>query len=277
MGLRINTNIQAMAAQRSLGMSRQSQETTLERLSSGNRINKAGDDAAGLAISEQIRATTRSLGQAGRNAQDGISLVQVAEGSMNEVSNILVRLRELSIQSATDTIGDLERTFVDKEVQALKEEVSRIASTTAFNGTKLLDGTAGPLEIQVGTKNDPVQDRMIYNAGQQNISLESLNIGDVTTKSKESSQMNLEKIDFAMNKLNENRSSLGAMQNRLTSTINNLNIYRENLDAARSRIRDADMAHETSELTKLNILSQAGISVLAQANANPQSALKLIG
>lgn len=276
MGLRINTNIQAMAAQRSLGDNRSLQEKSLERLSSGYRINRAGDDAAGLAISERIRANTRSLGQASRNAQDGISLVQVAEGATNEISNILVRMRELSIQGASDTIGNLERNFIDKEVQALKLEVNRIANSTEFNGTKLLNGTADKLEIQVGLFNTPDQDRLVFDAANQNITLAALGIEDTHTKDKLGSQGNLMKLDGAINILNSNRSDLGAMQNRMQSTINNITIYKENLEAARSRIRDTDMAEETSTLTKQNILTTAGISVLGQANSNPQQVLKLL-
>jgi len=277
MGLRINTNIQALAAQRSLGVNRQAQEQSLERLSSGYRINRAGDDAAGLAISEQIRANTRSLAQAGRNANDGISLVQVAEGATNEISNMLVRMRELSIQAASDTIGDRERGFIHREISALKEETDRIATTTEFNGTKLLDGTSEKLDIQVGLKNDPINDRLVFDAGKQNVTTKALGIEDVGTLTKEDAQNNLMKLDEALSTVNSNRSNLGATQNRLQSTINNINVYHENLEAARSRIRDTDMATETSELTKNNILSQAGVSVLAQANQNPQLALKLLG
>jgi flagellin len=277
MGLRINTNIQAMVAQRNLSVNRQAQDKSLERLSSGSRINHASDDAAGLAISERIRANTRSLSQAGRNAQDGISLVQVAEGGTNEVTNILIRMRELSIQAASDTIGDKERGFIDKEVTQLRSEIDRIASTTEFNGTKLLNGSAPRLEVQVGLNNNPLEDRLVINAAEQNITTQALGIEGITTMKKEDAQMNLEKLDNALTTLNSNRASLGALQNRMQSTINNINIYKENLDAARSRIKDTDMAEETSELTKSNILSQAGISVLAQANQNPQQALKLLG
>ncbi len=277
MGLRINTNIQALAAQRSLESNHKLQEQTLERLSSGNRINRAGDDAAGLAISERIRASTRSLAQAGRNANDGISLVQVAEGATNEISNILVRMRELSIQSASDTIGNPERGFIDKEVQQLKSEITRIANNTEFNGNKLLNGSSKQLEIQVGLNNNPTEDRLVFDGEKQNVTAMALGIGDIEAMTKEGAQMNLAKLDNAMYLLNENRSSLGATQNRLQSTINNINIYKENLEAARSRIRDTDMAAETTELTKQNILTTAGISVLAQANQNPQQALKLLG
>jgi flagellin len=277
MGLRINTNLQALVAQRNLDKNRRAQETSLERLASGNRINRAGDDAAGLAISERIRASTRSLAQAGRNAQDGISMIQVAEGGTNEVSNILVRMRELSIQAASDTIGDKERSFIDKEVQQLRSEINRIAATTEFNGTKLLNGSGEKLDIQVGINNNPFEDRLVFDSSNQNITTGSLGIEGISTASKGAAQENLKKLDDAITKLNENRSALGALQNRLQSTINNISTYRENLDAARSRIQDTDMAAETSELTKSNILAQAGISVLAQANQNPQQAVKLLG
>lgn len=277
MGLRINTNIQSLAAQRFLGINSENQKNSMDHLSSGTRINRAGDDAAGLAISEKLKASVRSLAQAGRNAADGVSLVQVAEGGMNEVSNILIRFRELSIQGASDTIGDTERGFLDKEVQQLKAEINRIAASTEFNGHKLLDGTTGALEIQVGMQNDPVNDRMVFDSTNLMTSLESLGIPDIGITNKEQSQENLAKVDFAINKLNDNRSTVGALQNRLMSTINNINIYKENLAAANSRIRDTDMAAETSELTKHNILTQATVSTLAQANQVPQLALKLLG
>lgn len=277
MGLRIATNVQSLAAQRFLGNNSSLQARSLERLSSGTRINKAGDDAAGLAISEKLKANIRSMKQATRNANDGISLVQTAEGAMNEVGNILIRLRELSIQASSDTIGNTERSFVDKEVQGLKAEIDRIASSTEFNGTKLLDGTGGPLDIQVGLNNNPDLDRFIFDTPTRSTTLSALGMQNVSTATKESAQANLQQVDDAIVKLNENRSSLGALQNRLMSTINNMNIYRENLESANSRIRDTDMAEETSELTKQNILTQANIAVLGQANQNNQMALKLLG
>lgn len=277
MSLRIATNIQSLAAQRSLNINRETQDRSLEKLSSGSRINRAGDDAAGLAISEKLRSHIRSMKQATRNANDGISLIQVAEGAMSEVGNILTRLRELSIQGASDTIGDNERGFIDKEIQALKNEINRIASNTEFNGTKLLNGSAPELEIQVGIHNNPMEDRFIFDSKNLVTSTESLGISDVATVSKESSRQNLEKLDVAINHLNGNRADLGALQNRLYSSINNLTVYRENLEGANSRIRDTDMAEETSELTKSNILTQATVSVLGQANQVPQLALKLLG
>jgi flagellin len=276
MGLRINTNVQALAAQRFLGINSDHQKSSLEHLSSGSRINKAGDDAAGLAISERLKADIHSIRQATRNANDGVSLVQVAEGGMNEISNILIRVRELSIQSASDTIGDTERGFVDKEVQQLKAEVDRITASTEYDGTKLLDGSAPTLEFQIGIKNNPLLDRFQFNTQELVTSAAALGIDGISTLTKESSQTNLDAIDQAINHLNGNRATLGALQNRMQSTVANLNIYRENLEAANSRIRDTDMAEESSELIKNNILTQTNVSVLGQANQSPQLALKLL-
>lgn len=277
MGLRISTNVQSMAAQRQLGLNSAAQKESLEHVSSGSRINKAADDAAGLAISEKMRAQIRSVRQDVRNANDGISMVQVAEGGMNEISNILIRFRELAIQSASDTIGDTERQYIEKEVGQLKQEVTRISDATEFNGKKLLNGQGDALDIQVGTGNRAELDRISFDVSKLNVAASALGVDGLTVSTKEGAQGSLETIDGAINRLVENRSELGAMQNRLTSTVNNLNIYDENLSQAKSRIRDVDMASETSELTKFNILSQAGVSVLGQANQNNMMALKLIG
>jgi len=277
MGLRIATNVQSLAAQRHLSDNSAAQKASLEKLSSGSRIVRAADDAAGLAISENMRAQVRSIRQDVRNASDGISLVQTAEGAMNEVGNILVRFRELSVQAASDTIGDTERGFINKEVQQLKSEVDRISSSTEFNGRKLLIGEGEQLEIQVGTKNNPNQDRIIYDSSKINTSASHLGISDLSTVTKHDAQENLAKVDDAIRGLTENRAEMGALQNRLQSTINNLQIYDENLSAARSRIYDVDMASETAELTKTNILSAASTSVLSQANQNGTMALKLLG
>jgi flagellin len=249
----------------------------MERLASGSRINTAGDDAAGLAISENLRAQVRGLKQAKRNAQDGVSLIQVSEGGLNEVTNILIRLRELAIQSASDTVGDRERSFTDREFQALKSEVDRIAMSTNFNGTPLLNGRAGIFEIQVGTGNNPLTDRIVYDGQNADISLEALRMTGESVATKQGSQLTLAVIDDAISQVSKVRSDLGAMQNRLQSTINNLAVNEENMTAANSRIRDADLAEEVSEMTKNNILMQAGISVLGQANSAAQSALKLLG
>ncbi len=277
MGLRIATNVTALNAQRRMVNTRMNLDKTLEKLASGSRINNAGDDAAGLAISENLRAQIRGFRQAKRNAQDGISLVQVSEGGLNEVSNILIRLRELAIQAASDTIGNTERGFIDREYQSLKEEIDRISNVTEFNGTPLLNGKAGIFEIQVGTHNNPVLDRVVYNGESANASLEALQLGDQTVVSKLGAQVSLSAVDQALIKVNSIRADLGALQNRLQSTSNNLAISDENMSAANSRVRDADMASEVSEMTKDNILMQAGIAVLGQANNTNAAALKLLG
>ena len=276
MGLRINTNVAALNAQRLLGSSTAAMAGSLERLSSGSRINKAGDDAAGLAISENLKGQIRGLRQAKRNASDGISLVQVTEGGLNEISNILVRLRELSVQAASDTIGDVERSFTDREFQSLKDEIQRIAESTTYNGTQVLAGREQPIDIQVGIYNTS-NDRLSYDTKFADGRVEALGITDSQCANKVGAQTSLAKIDAGLKKVNEVRSGLGAMQNRLASTVNNLSIYDENLSAANSRIRDADIAVESSELVKNQILQQAGVAVLGHANASQQSALKLLG
>jgi flagellin len=276
MGLRINTNITALNAQRRLVQTRQGLDKSLERLASGNRINQAGDDAAGLAISENLKAQVRGFRQAKRNAQDGISLIQVSEGGLNEISNILIRLRELSIQAASDTIGDTERQFVDREFQSLKQEIDRIANVTQFNGTPLLNGRAGIFEIQVGTGNNPILDRIVYNGERADASLDALKLGGESVATKQGAQLSLSVIDDSLIRVNSIRADLGAMQNRLQSTINNLAISDENLSSANSRIRDTDMAEEVSEMTKHNVLLQSGISVLGHANNTNKAVMGLL-
>jgi flagellin len=277
MGLRVNTNTQSLAAQRNLGINNMAQKSSIEKLASGSRINHAADDAAGLAISEKMRASIRSVRQDMRNANDGISMIQTAEGAMTEVSNILIRFRELSVQAASDTIGDTERGFIDKEVQQLKQEINRIANATEFNGHKLLNGEGGSMDIQIGLNNSPELDRFVYDVNKTNVTLNQLGLDGVSVADKGSAQNNLSNIDEAIKSLSGNRAELGALQNRLQSSVNSMGIYDENMSAARSRIWDVDMASETAELTKENILSQAGISVLGQANQNNQLALKLLG
>jgi flagellin len=277
MGLRISTNIAAMGAQRNLSNSTVEQTKTFNRLSSGNRITSAGDDAAGLSISENLKAQIRSLKQAERNANDGISFVQVAEGGLSEVGNILVRLRELSIQAASDTIGDRERGFIDKEYQSLKAEVDRIANSTNFNGTPLLNGEYAKdnLEIQVGARNNEA-DRINFNVSEYDIRTDKLGISDISSNSIEDARDSIDKIDEAMSRVTGSRAGLGAMQNKLQSTVNTVGIAKENLSAARSRIADTDIAEEATALSQKQILQQAGTAVLAQANATPQLALKLL-
>jgi len=277
MSMRINTNTQSLNAQRMLRKSKSEQTSALQRLSSGSRINSAADDAAGLAISEKLKARIRSTQQADRNANDGISMVQTAEGGLDEISSMLTRLRELSIQSASDTVGDTERSFTDLEYQNLKQEIERISQVTEFNGTKLLDGSADRLDFQIGVNNDDFQDRISYDAQQTNSSIESLGIDGIGVSSKEGAQDSLATIDAAIENISGQRANLGALQNRLVSTSNNLQTSAENLSAANSRIRDVDYAKASADNARNNILSQAGTSVLAQANAQGQNALRLIG
>ena len=276
MGLRIATNTTALNAQRQMMHTRAQLDKSLERMASGSRINHAGDDAAGLAISENLKAQIKGLRQAKRNGLDGVSLIQVSEGGLNEISNMLVRLRELAIQAASDTIGDTERQFTDREFQSLKQEVDRIANVTQFNGIPLLNGKTGIFEIQVGTHNNPILDRIVYNGERADSSLDALKLGGESVATKQGSQLSLSVIDDALIRVNSIRADLGAMQNRLQSTINNLSITDENLSSANSRIRDTDFAEEVSEMTKNNILMQSGIAVLGQANNTNQTALKLL-
>lgn len=277
MGLRIGTNIAALSAQRNLQKTQGDVQKTFSRLASGNRITSAGDDAAGLSISENLHAQVRSLKQAERNANDGISLVQVAEGGLSEIGNILIRLRELSIQAASDTIGDRERGFIDREYQSLKAEVDRISSVTNFNGTPLLSGTAPKdnLEIQVGARNAEA-DRISFSVNEYNVGTSALDISDISANTIDSARESIDKLDESISRVTGARAGLGAMQNKLQSTVNNISIAKENLTAARSRIADADIAEETTVMAQKQILQQAGMSVLAQANAHPQLALKLL-
>ncbi|WP_415062363.1 flagellin [Bdellovibrio sp.] len=277
MGLRIGTNVAALNAQKNLYMTQINANRSMARLASGFRINQAADDAAGLAISENLKGQIRGLRQANRNANDGISLVQVAEGSLNEVSNMLIRLRELGVQASSDTIGETERKFLDVEYQQLKSEIQRITEATTYNGYELLNGTGGMIDIQVGTNNDPFRDRISFNSGAANASVDALGLTAESVGTKEGAQLSLDTIDQAMTSVNAIRANFGALQNRLVSTSNNLLIADENLSAANSRIRDTDVASETSEMTRNNILLQAGISVLGQANQSQQLALKLLG
>jgi len=277
MGLRIATNVQSIVGQRALSAQRNAGNHELEKLSTGERIVSSADDAAGLAISEKFKSEIRSNRQAARNTQDAISLVQVAEGGLNEVSSMLIRMRELSIQSASDTLSDTERSFTNKEVQELKSEISRIAQGTKFNGTALLSGEGEKLEFQVGTGSDPEKDRLHYDVSSANATVDALGINNVDTSSRESSQMNLSMLDQAISQVSGTRANFGAMQNILQATVNNLDVYHENISAANSRIRDADIALESAELTKHNILTQAATSTLAQANQQGVIALKLLG
>lgn len=304
MGLRIKTNVEALVAQRRLSDSRQQLGDSLEKLSSGQRINKSADDAAGLAVSERIRSRIRSMEVAKRNASDGISYIQVAEGSLNEVTNIMSRMRELTAQSASDTIGNRERAFLDKEFQQLRQEVARIIDTTEFNGTRVLKTEEQrPIEIFVGTSNrgdnlngeapqiDKESDPDILRIDLADlISLETA-LGKVTDSSlsiippdgggapdlgPEGTGDLLNRMDTALNAVAAYRSTLGSVQSRINSTVTNIDISIENLNAAQSRIRDVDYASETAKFTQAKILTQAGLSVAMQANATPEYVLALL-
>lgn len=277
MGFRVTTNISAINAQRNLVGSQRSIGKSMAQMASGSRINIAADDAAGLAISENLKAQIRSARQANRNANDGISMVQTAEGGLNEISNIIVRLRELGIQAASDTVGETERGFLNKEVQQLKEEVQRISSVTTWGTTKLLDGSTPVFDFQVGLFNNDSEDRISFDASVNVATLDALGIAGLDYAAKEGAQEGLANLDDAQVAVNGMRANLGALQNRLTSTVDNLGVQEENLSAANSRIRDTDIAQASAEMTRNSILLNASTSTLAQANQVNQMALKLIG
>lgn len=277
MGFRINTNVASLAAQRSLKKMGVEEVKTTTQLATGERITRSADDSAGLAISEKLRANIRSSAQANRNANDGISMIQVAEGGLDETANILIRLRELSIQAASDTVGETERGYSDLEFQELKNELERISQTTTFNEVELLTGKGKKFDFQVGAGNDAFKDRIVYDSSQINAGLDSLGLTGEMIGSKEGAQGSLEKIDSAIKKVSGQRATLGALQNRLLTTSANLETSIENMSSANSRIRDVDYAEATAKNTQTNIMKQAGISVLSQANAMPTQALSLIG
>ncbi|MGH0033730.1 MAG: flagellin [Myxococcota bacterium] len=273
MGLRVNTNVSSLNAQRNLMNTTNSLQRSLERLSSGLRITRAADDAAGLAISEQFRADIRSLGQAQRNANDGISLLQVAEGALDESSSTLIRLRELAVQSANGTLGTDERASLNAEFQALVSEIDRIANVTEFNGTAVLNNSGLQVTFQVGI-NNTANDRITVtgvDATASGLSIDALAVDTVTN-----AQAALSALDTAIGDLAGLRAQFGTAQNRLESTIRSLAVSVENTSAAESRIRDVDVASETAALTRNQVLQQAGVSVLAQANVSTQVALSLL-
>jgi flagellin len=277
MGMRITTNVASLNAQKVMVTNSRDMQKNMAQLSTGSRITKAGDDAAGLAISENLKSQIRSYGQAARNANDGISMIQTAEQSMGEVSNIITRLRELGVQAASDTIGEQERGFINKEVDALKSEIQRVAESASFGSRKLLDGTGGVYDIHVGTSANEKTDWISYDSQSTDVTINNLGISDLDFTSKESARSGLSSIDKAQSSLNGSRANLGAMQNRLSSSSDVINTMSENLSSANSRIRDTDVAASTSELARNNVLLQGTTATLAQANQLPQMALKLIG
>jgi len=278
MAISVVTNVASLNAQRNLMRTQKSLNSSMQRLSSGLRINSGADDAAGLAISEKLKSQIRSMGQSQRNANDAVSLLQTSEGAMNEISAMLLRMRELAVQSSTDTVGSVERQFLHDELGQLRNEVDRIAEVTEFNGIKLLDGSATGLDFQVGI-NATTNDRITANIAD----MHATSLGGATTLDSVSlttmagAQSALAVLDEAITDVSSSRANVGALQNRLQTTIANLATARENLSAANSRVRDIDVASESAQMTKSNILMQAGVSVLAQANQAPSVALSLLG
>ena len=277
MGLRVTTNVASLNAQRSMAGSQREINKSYAQLSSGSRITKAADDAAGLSISENMKSTIRGLGQAQRNANDGLSMVQVAEGGLGEISNILTRLRELGVQASSDTVNEEERGFINKEVTQLTSEVERISQSTRFGKTELLNGKGGKFEFQVDVGNNDDIDRIGFEASEIEATASALGIDGFDFSTKGGARSSLDTVEKAQTAVNGFRASLGAVQNRLMSTSDNLGVGIENFSAANSRIRDVDVAQASAELSRNSILMNASVSVLAQANNAPGMALKLIG
>ncbi|MBT4762090.1 MAG: flagellin FliC [Bdellovibrionaceae bacterium] len=276
MGFRISTNISAIQARRQQSVTKLKLDKAFAQLASGSRINKAADDAAGLSMGSMLGSAVVSIKQANRNARDGVSMLQVAEGGLNEVGNILTRVRELGVQASSDTLGDVERGFVQKEVHLLKLEMDRISATTTWGKTKLLDGESKDFEFQVGIRNNDFEDRIVFDATQNNSTLESFGLEGMDFSDKSNAQESLAKLDEAMIQLNGMRSNIGAIENRLHHGISNQEIYLENLMAAKSRIMDTDVAEASALLSQKQILMQSAVSVQAQANQSPSLALKLL-
>lgn len=278
MSLVVNTNVAYINGQRNLAKTQKGLGNALSQLSSGLRINRAGDDAAGLAISENLKAQIRSYNQAERNANDGLSLLQTAESGMGEIANMLSRMRELAMQSATDTVGDTERAYIEQEYDALTTEINRVANATEFNGESLLNGsggTAGAFTFQIGIRNVAANDRITVNL--TDMTAVATALSGATLSSNTGAQSALATIDAQIQAVSAARADIGAADNRLQTVVSQIAVSRENLSAANSRIRDADIAQASADLTRGNILSQAGVSVLAQANQLPQLALNLLG
>ena len=276
MGLRINTNTAALNTQYHLQNNNKSVSRSFEKLASGSRINKAADDAAGLSLSEKMRANIRGLKQADRNAQDAVSFTQVAEGSLSQIANILIRLRELGIQASSDTVNDRDRNILGLEYDQMLQEVDRIVGITEYNGTKLLSGVGNKIDFQVNTKNSDIVDRISFDPAQADMSTTSLGINGASVADKISAQESLAKIDSAIASVSDVRASFGAIQSRLISVSENISNSVENISAANSRIKDTDIAEESTELAKKNMMLQAGTSILAQANQQTGQALSLL-
>lgn len=277
MGLRIATNIASQNVQKNLKEVSNAGNSQLEKLSSGKRITKASDDAAGLAIATNLEAQTKGLRQASRNANDGVSLIQTAEGGLNETSNILVRLRELTIQAASDTVGETERGFLDKEYQQLTKEIDRISQSTTFNGSQLLNGEGkGPMDFQVGAFSGE-QNKITFDSNETNSSASSIGVQGTSITNKDDALSSISSVDEAIEKVSGQRANLGSIQSRLQSTIKNLEVQTINQDSARSVIQDVDVAEASAALASNSVVKNAAVSTLAQANQIPTAALRLIG
>lgn len=277
MGLRIATNVASINAQRQLTTNQEKLDHSLKALSSGSRIVKASDDAAGLAISENLRGQIAGIKMARNNAYNAQSLVEVAEGGLNEVTNIMIRLRELGVQAASDNISEVERQFLDEEAQLLISEADRIAKTTRFGDQVLLDGSGAGEEKDFHVGAFSSDNDVISFSIDANVTRDNLAYGSIDLSEKSSAKEALATVDETLVEIGKARASFGAIQSRLNMTVSNLDIQHENLAAANSRVRDADIAYETSQATSAQILQQAAVGVLAQANQSKQSALRLIG
>jgi flagellin len=283
MALVVNSNLSSLNALNNLNRTNKGLSDTFGRISSGLRINKAADDAAGLAVAENLDAGVKSLGMAKRNANDGIATIQVAEAATNEVANVLKRMRELAVQSSSETLESTERAYIQTEYKQLESEIERIADVTEFNGINLTDrlDSASVLDVQVGMYNT-TDDRIGVTFGNLSVDASGLNLAPssgatVSLATATDAQSAIDRLDVALNTVNTYRSTYGATQNRLDSAIRSLDTYSENLSAAESQIRDADFAHEAAEMSKQQIMQQAGTAILAQANQINQGALRLIG
>jgi flagellin len=276
MGLRIATNIASQNVQKNLKDVSAAGSAELEKLSSGKRITKASDDAAGLAISTNLEAQTKGLRQATRNANDGISLIQTAEGGLSETTNILTRLRELTIQAASDTVGETERGFLDKEYQQLNKEIDRISDSTTFNGTQLLNGKGkGSMDFQVGAFAGE-QNKITFESGESNASASAIGVSGTSISEKSGALDAIADVDKAIEKVSGQRANLGSIQSRLQSTVKNLEVQTINQDSARSVIQDVDVAEASASLASNQVVKNAAVSTLAQANQIPNAALRLI-
>ena len=275
MALTVNTNIASLKARNNLNTSSRALQGSFERISSGLRITKAADDAAGLGVAESLDAQEISSRQAMRNTNDGISMVQTAEGSTNEVANIVKRMRELAVQSSSETMASTERAYIQSEYLSLEEEVDRIANTTEFNGIAISDGTNTQLNVQVGIMNT-TNDQITVTFGDLRVTALAIDSGTIGLDTAANAFAAIDDLDAALDTLNNYRADLGSSQNRLDSSLRNMETYSENLSSAQSQIRDADFAFETAELAKTQVMQQAGTSILAQANQVSQGALSLI-